>query len=300
MGEKTGPSLNPLEQFVILAKTAKGLAAVELVKQALAAQGVFVFGELLDMQNIKDLETNEATAPYFQLLKLFAYGSYHDLIAQPAGSLPEVTPVMIRKLRMLSVVTLAETEKLIPYATLQEKLGLESIREVEDLIIEGISCGIMTGKLDQKNSYFEVDFVIGRDIQPSDFAGIIGVLSGWCESCDSMLTSVESQIDKLNDDKASKTAHRIELENTISNLKANLKNMSGTGGEWEDPDSRMESDRSDRKDKRGGKMRVRVTGSSAAGSGASGSGGASGSTSGGTSAANSSKAGGGGGFWSSK
>ena len=24
MGEKTGPSLNPLEQFVILAKTAKG------------------------------------------------------------------------------------------------------------------------------------------------------------------------------------------------------------------------------------------------------------------------------------
>ncbi len=31
----------------------QGLAAVELVKQALAAQGVFVFGELLDMQNIK-------------------------------------------------------------------------------------------------------------------------------------------------------------------------------------------------------------------------------------------------------
>ncbi len=30
---------------------------------------------------------------------------------------------------------------------------------------------------------------------------MIGVLSGWCESCDSMLTSVESQIDKLNDDK---------------------------------------------------------------------------------------------------
>ena len=31
----------------------QGLAAVELVKQALAAQAVFVFGELLDMQNIK-------------------------------------------------------------------------------------------------------------------------------------------------------------------------------------------------------------------------------------------------------
>jgi COP9 signalosome complex subunit 7 len=296
MGEKSGPSLNPLEQFVLLAKTAKGAAAVELVKQVLQAQGVFVFGELLDMQNIKDLEANESTAPYYHLLKLFAYGSYQDLQAQPAGSLPELTPVMSRKLRMLSVVTLAEHEKLIAYSVLQEKLGLDSIREVEDLIIEGISCGIMTGKLDQKNSYFEVDFVIGRDIQQSDFSGIIGVLNGWCDSCDSMLTSVESQIDKLNEDKATKTAHRIELDNTISSLKANLKNQPGNGGgEWEDPDSRMESDRPERKEKRGGKMKGRVTGSS----GASGSGGAGGSSSGsGTSAANSSSKAGG--FWSSK
>ena len=67
------------------------------------------------------------------------------------------------------MVSLAETQKLIPYTTLQTELGLESIREVEDMIIEGISSGIVTGKLDQKNSYFEVDFVIGRDIQPADF-----------------------------------------------------------------------------------------------------------------------------------
>ena len=44
---------NPLEQFVLLAKNAKGAAAVELIKQALEAPGVFVFGELLDMPNIQ-------------------------------------------------------------------------------------------------------------------------------------------------------------------------------------------------------------------------------------------------------
>ena len=43
---------NPLEPFVILAKSAKGAAAVELVKQVLDAKGVYVFGELLDMPNI--------------------------------------------------------------------------------------------------------------------------------------------------------------------------------------------------------------------------------------------------------
>lgn len=44
---------NPLEQFVLLAKNAKGAAAVELIKQALEAPTVFVFGELLDMANIQ-------------------------------------------------------------------------------------------------------------------------------------------------------------------------------------------------------------------------------------------------------
>ena len=44
---------NPLEQFVLLAKNAKGAAAVELIKQVLEAPTVFVFGELLDMANIQ-------------------------------------------------------------------------------------------------------------------------------------------------------------------------------------------------------------------------------------------------------
>ena len=46
---------NPVEQFVLLAKAAKGAAAVELVKQALEAPGVYVFGELLDAPNIKEV-----------------------------------------------------------------------------------------------------------------------------------------------------------------------------------------------------------------------------------------------------
>ena len=53
MSEKSATS--PLEQFVLLAKTAKGAAAVELIKQVLEATGVYVFGELLDMPNIQEV-----------------------------------------------------------------------------------------------------------------------------------------------------------------------------------------------------------------------------------------------------
>lgn len=45
-------SNNPLEQFVLLAKSAKGAACLELIKQVLEAPGVHVFGELLDMPNV--------------------------------------------------------------------------------------------------------------------------------------------------------------------------------------------------------------------------------------------------------
>lgn len=46
---------NPLEQFVLLSKNAKGAAAVELVRQVISTPGVHVFGELLSMPNIKEV-----------------------------------------------------------------------------------------------------------------------------------------------------------------------------------------------------------------------------------------------------
>lgn len=54
MGDKASQS-NPAEQYILLAKQAKGAAAVQLVKQVLEAPEVYVFGELLDMPNITDV-----------------------------------------------------------------------------------------------------------------------------------------------------------------------------------------------------------------------------------------------------
>jgi COP9 signalosome complex subunit 7 len=55
--EKSPFSANALEQFVLLAKSTKGAACTELIKQVLEAPGVYVFGELLHMQNIEELSS---------------------------------------------------------------------------------------------------------------------------------------------------------------------------------------------------------------------------------------------------
>ena len=61
-------------------------------------------------------------------------------------------------------------------------------------LCQGISGGVILGKLDQKNCHFEVDFVIGRDIRKMDIGNIVGVLSAWCDNCDTTLTTIESQV----------------------------------------------------------------------------------------------------------
>merc|ERR1719508_219733 len=148
------------------------------------------------MANIQDLE-NSPNAKYLTLLNLFAYGTYKSL-AEGAGSLSEMTDMMRRKLRLLTVVSLAEQNKLLPYNLLMSELEISTVRELEDLVIEGISAGVVLGKLDQKLSCFEVDYVIGRDIRKIDMGAIVSVLTAWCDNCDSMLTNIETQVDKVH------------------------------------------------------------------------------------------------------
>ena len=92
---------------------------MELVKQALEAPGVYVFGELLDMPNVQvrsmiiddgnfttifqELE-NTPHSPHLTLLNMFAYGNYSTLLDQK-DNMPELTDVMRRKLRLLTIVS---------------------------------------------------------------------------------------------------------------------------------------------------------------------------------------------------
>lgn len=43
-----------LEPFLLMSKSAKGAAAAKLIQDATAAQGVFVFSELLELTNIQE------------------------------------------------------------------------------------------------------------------------------------------------------------------------------------------------------------------------------------------------------
>ena len=83
---------------MLMSKSAKGAAAAKLVQDATAAQGVYVFAQLLEVPNVKEVrhyfKMHLANTEYYRfvfqlqnlpehqasyaLLELFAYGTYRD------------------------------------------------------------------------------------------------------------------------------------------------------------------------------------------------------------------------------
>ena len=55
----------------------------------------------------------------------------------------------------------------VAYDSLLEKIGFESYQKLEEVLISGITSGIISGKMDQERKIFYVTSTIGRDVQLS-------------------------------------------------------------------------------------------------------------------------------------
>ncbi|OWK03660.1 COPS7A [Cervus elaphus hippelaphus] len=174
------------EQFLLLAKSAKGAALATLIHQVLEAPGVYVFGELLDMPNVRELAESDF-ASTFRLLTVFAYGTYAD------------------------------------YLVLLEALALRNVRQLEDLVIEAVYADVLRGSLDQRHQRLEVDYSIGRDIQRQDLRAIARTLQEWCLGCEVVLSGIEEQVSRANQHKEQQLGLKQQIESEVANLKKTIK-----------------------------------------------------------------------------
>lgn len=84
---------------------------------------------------------NTPHANYLNTLNLFAYGTYKQYL-ENQSSLIELSDVMKQKLKHLTIVTMAISNKCIAYSDLLEQLDIGCVRDLEDLIIESIYAGL--------------------------------------------------------------------------------------------------------------------------------------------------------------
>ncbi|KAG6817283.1 hypothetical protein H0H87_010625 [Tephrocybe sp. NHM501043] len=210
-----------LEPFLLMGKGLKGAAAAKLIQDATSAPGVFVFSELLELPNIQELGKSEQYDKSLSLLQLFSYRSYQDYI-EYKNKLPPLNEAQTIKLKHLSIVSLAADRRILPYADLLKALDMPTIRELEDLIIDAIYLDILRGKLDQKEQQLEVEYTMGRDLEPGKLEEVLAALQNWAETTSSVLATLDAKIQLISLE--SEAAKKAELEHEKA-LQANLKEV---------------------------------------------------------------------------
>jgi len=210
-----------LEPFLLMAKSLKGAAAAKLIQDATSAPGVFVFSELLELPNIQELAKSDQHHKFLALLQLFSYKTYQDYL-QYKDTLPPLNQNQITKLKHLTIVSLAEERRILPYADLQRALDISNVRELEDLIIDAIYLDLLHGKLDQKEEQLEVSYTMGRDLEPGKLEQVLTALRDWASTTSGVLTTLDAKINSIAADTA---AAKMNQQEHDRQLQANLKEV---------------------------------------------------------------------------
>ncbi|CAA6673742.1 unnamed protein product [Spirodela intermedia] len=185
-----------IDHFVKKARNLDGAAGAPflaaLVTEATSHPSLFAFSEILSVPSLAELERTSYSSS-LEVLRLFAYGTWSEYKSN-AGRLPILVPAQVLKLKQLSVLTLAETNK-----------------------------GIVRGKLDQLRRCFEVQFAAGRDLKHEQVDNMIKTMSNWLSTSDSLLNSIQDKIKWADMMSEEHKKHRKDIEEKVDEMKKSLK-----------------------------------------------------------------------------
>jgi len=149
-------------------------------------------------------------------------------------ALPALNPAQMTKLKHLTLVSLAMESRILPYSQLLQELQMPTIRELEDLIIDAIYLDVIRGKLDQKEQQLEVEYTMGRDLEPGKIEDLLVSLRNWASTTSAVLVTLDQRLAALaNEAAAAKVANETydgvyqgtlkEVLDKQKEIKANLR-----------------------------------------------------------------------------
>ncbi|KAA3471493.1 COP9 signalosome complex subunit 7-like isoform X2 [Gossypium australe] len=234
-----------IDHFVKQASAQKGSALGSVFVEATSHPSLFAFSEILAVPTVAELEGTDNSV-HLEVLRLFAYGTWSDY-KRKSGKLPQLVPDQVLKLKQLTVLTLAETKKVLSYDQLMLELDVTNVRELEDFLINDCMYavrnmylqlselsfgGLVRGKLDQLRRYFEVQFAAGRDLRPGQLGSMIQTLSNCFWLCslelasstrlatsDNLLVTIQDKIKWADTMSELDKKHRKELEDRVMEVK---------------------------------------------------------------------------------
>jgi len=185
---------------------------VETATKATSSSNIYSgFAELLSALEKKNSSKNEKST---RLLELFSFGTFEEYREKDTSLPKELNAKQIQKLKQLSVVSLSMETKVLSYEILMKKLALNSVRELEDFLIEKVIWpGIVKGQMNQKLSVFEVHSAIGRDPNRREnrVEEMLATMREWKQTCDDALRDIENQIVETKTEMEMEKLRKMEL-----------------------------------------------------------------------------------------
>ncbi|RPB24022.1 hypothetical protein L211DRAFT_837903 [Terfezia boudieri ATCC MYA-4762] len=211
-------ALLALQPFIIQAKNAGPAKAVDIITRATEAPGCFVFSELLELPEIGQLRGNGEYEKYYNLLRIFAYGSIMTYNTFPTP-LPPLSPAQHHKLLQLSLITLSSqpsSSTTLSYPHLLNSLSLPTTRALEDLVISSIYASLLTAKLDTAHQLVEVSSTAGRDVAGEEIPSMVATLGNWAAQCEEVLGDLEGRMEGIKKEAVEKRKEREEYEKEVA------------------------------------------------------------------------------------
>ncbi|XP_017612588.1 COP9 signalosome complex subunit 7-like isoform X1 [Gossypium arboreum] len=207
-----------IDHFVKQVSAQKGSALGSVFVEATSHPSLFAFSEILAVPTVAELEGTDNSV-HLEMLRLFAHGTWSDY-KRNSCKFPQLVPDQVLKLKQLTVLTLAETKKVLSYDQLMLELDVTNVRELEDFLINDcMYAGLVRGKLDQLRRYFEVQFAAGRDLRPGQLGSMIQTLSNWLATSDNLLVTIQDKIKWADTMSELDKKHRKELEDRVMEVK---------------------------------------------------------------------------------
>lgn len=124
-----------------------------------------------------------------------------------------------KKLKQLTIVSLAVDATSLSYAQLQAATGTSDVRELENLIISCIYAGVLSGKMDQGQQAFVVRGCSGRDVRASEIASMLAFIRGWRQQADAVLGTLAQQQQQISEQVAQRRRDAAARDKAIAEKK---------------------------------------------------------------------------------
>ena len=179
-------------QFEILIRDSKD-DSIEQVIENLLMSDIYLVSKFLDFPNVQKLGGNNK---YLKTLKLFSHLTYIDYKKAKANYI-DLKPKMLQKLKILTIMEIAKFNKIINYDYLKKILDVKDNFELEEILFETISSGLVVGYVNSMKQCVNVISVKSRnnlmDLKKAEIT-----IDKWINNINHANSFIESQEKELN------------------------------------------------------------------------------------------------------